>query len=135
MVYTLLGIHRLSLFHLRRSSLQFRLVSSLSKRTAPHPPGKVDELFFAHLSRSRHIMGYLAAATQVIFWGNLSHWAATSYVKKNECLGPISSLTDRETGEYELAGPTRRYVYAGWLLGLGIALACAFLFVPSRSRL
>jgi hypothetical protein len=133
MVCTLLGMYLLPPFHLRRSCLQFRLVSSFLKRTAPPQAGKADELFFAPLSRSRHIMAYLAAATQIIFWGNLSHWAATGYAKKNECLLPMCSLIDRKTGEYELAGPTRRYVYAGWLLGLGIALACAFLFVPSRS--
>lgn len=42
------------------------------------------------------------------------------------------NLTIRETGKYEIASPTKRYIYAGWLSGMGIVFAYAFLFVPSR---
>jgi hypothetical protein len=38
----------------------------------------------------------------------------------------------RETGKYELASATKRYVFAGWLTGMGLIFAYAFLFVPSR---
>jgi len=38
----------------------------------------------------------------------------------------------RETGQYELADLVTRYLYAGWLAGMGLVFAYAFLFVPSR---
>lgn len=38
----------------------------------------------------------------------------------------------RDTGQYEVADTFTRFLYAGWLGGMGLIFAYGFLFVPSR---
>src|SRR5579859_896296 len=42
------------------------------------------EIFVAPASNSRQVLAYIGAATQILFWGNLSQWAATGYAVKDK---------------------------------------------------
>jgi hypothetical protein len=57
----------------------------VSYSTRPSRPQEVaQELYSAPASRSRQILAYVGAATQVFFWGNLAQWAATAYAVKDK---------------------------------------------------
>src|SRR5579871_3361124 len=69
---------------------------ALSGNLAPSKPETLKELFVAPISRSRQVLAYVGAATQIIFWGNLAQWASTGYATKNELFpGPKLLTTGR----------------------------------------
>jgi hypothetical protein len=43
------------------------------------------ELFVAPSSKSRLVLAYVGAATQLVFWGNLAQWAGSGYAAKDKC--------------------------------------------------
>jgi len=78
---------RKSLFHDPTRSLRNSgnvLFREITQDAALPSASSSRELFVAPMSGRRHVFAYLAAATQIVFWGNLAHWAATGYAKKNE---------------------------------------------------
>lgn len=107
----------------------------VSNATSPgRSPEVAREIYLSPTSRSLQSLAYVGAVTQIFFWGNLAQWAATGYAVKDTynsglCLVWYSS---RETGEFKVASTSTRYIYAGWLAGMGAAFAYAFLFFPSR---
>jgi hypothetical protein len=53
-------------------------------------------------------------------------------LRKTSIINFLRKTESRDTGDYELAPTSARYLYGGWLAGLGVALAAAFLYIPSR---
>jgi hypothetical protein len=43
-----------------------------------------EEVFVSQSSQVRHTLAYLAAATQIFFWGNLAQLAGSGYAVKDE---------------------------------------------------
>ena len=75
--------------HLLTKRLVLRRVSQFPKlQTIVHEePSSVpvlQEIFRAPDAKSRHVLTYLGAITQVVFWGNLAQWAGTGYVTKDK---------------------------------------------------
>ena len=63
-----------------RSTIKF---VSQSSNAARSKDVMAEEIFYAPIPKSRYVLVYLGAATQLIFWGNLAQWAGTAYVIKD----------------------------------------------------
>ncbi|GAO47976.1 hypothetical protein G7K_2168-t1 [Saitoella complicata NRRL Y-17804] len=93
----------------------WQMFSKLKNSTVP------TMLYVAPDKKRGAVLCYVAALLQLAFWGNIATWVWFDYAE-----------LDPETNKYELSSFEKRAAYATGLGAVGLLVASAFLYFPSR---